>query len=144
MSTSHPHKNVSCKCTFLFTFCAISCRYVVKQWLLLLLQEGNGGEPQPGPSHRPDIPKGLQYNIRKKSEWTYAKNAAVDRTYQVKVDERHHGERLEDFREGHHQMFHHVLQEARGNLAGNDLGRVVIQHDDLHDPIVIPLQPWPN
>ena len=39
-------------------------------------------------------------------------------------------------------MFHHVLQEARGNLAGNDLGRVVIQHDGLHDPIVIPLQPW--
>ena len=39
-------------------------------------------------------------------------------------------------------MFEHVLQEARGNLAGNDLGRVVIQHDGLHDPIVIPLQPW--
>ena len=28
------------------------------------------------------------------------------------------------------------------DLAGNDLGRVVIQHDGLHDPIVIPLQPW--
>ena len=110
--------------------------------MLLLLQEGNGGQPQPGPSHRPDIPQGLQYNIRKKSERTYAKNAAVDRTYQVKIDEEHHGERLEDIREGLHQMFHHVLQEARGNLAGNDLGRVVIQHDVLHDPIVIPLQPW--
>ena len=39
-------------------------------------------------------------------------------------------------------MFEHVLQEARGDLAGNDLGRVVIQHDGLHDPIVVPLQPW--
>ena len=127
---------------FLFTFCAISCRYIVKQRLLLLLQEGNGGDPQPGPSHRPNIPQGLQYNIQKKSERTYAKNAAVDRTYQVKIDEEHHGERLEDIREGLHQMFYHVLQEARGNLAGNDLGRVVSQHDGLHDPIVIPLQPW--
>ena len=113
MSTSHPNKNVSFKCIFfLFTFCAISCRYIVKQWLLLLLQEGNGEQLQPGPSHRPDIPKGLQYNIRKKSERTYAKNAAVDRTYQVKIDEEHHGERIEDIREGLHQMFHHVLQEA--------------------------------
>ena len=110
--------------------------------MLSLLQEGNGGEPQPGPSHRPDIPQGLQYNIRKKSERTYAKNVALDRTYQVKVDELHHGERLEDIREGLHQMFHHVLQEARGDLAGNDLGRVVIQYDGLHDPIVVPLQPW--
>ena len=72
------------------------------------------------------FPQGLQYNIRKKSEQTYAKNAAVDRTYQVKVDERHHGERIEDIREGLHQMFHHILQEARVNLAGNDLGCVVI------------------
>ena len=38
-------------------------------------------------------------------------------------------------------MFEQVLEEARGNLAGNDLGRVVIQHDKLHDPIIIPLQP---
>ena len=39
-------------------------------------------------------------------------------------------------------MFEHMLQEARGDLAGNDLGRVVIQHDGLHGPIVVPLQPW--
>ena len=110
--------------------------------VVISLQEGNGGEPQAGPSHRPDIPQGLQSIIRKKSERTYAKNAAVDQTYQVKIDEEHHGERLEEIREGLHQMFEHVLQEGRGNLAGNDLGRVVIQYDGLHDPIVIPLQPW--
>ena len=76
------------------------------------------------------------------SERTYAKNAAVDRTYQVKVAEYHHGERLEDIRDGLHQMFDHVLNEARGDLAGNDLGRVIIQHEGLHDPILILLQPW--
>ena len=66
----------------------------------------------------------------------------VDRTYQVKVAEYHHGERLEDIRDGLHQMFDQVLNEARGDFAGNDLGCVMIQHEGLHDPIVIPLQPW--
>ena len=32
--------------------------------------------------------------------------------------------------------------EARGNLAGNNLGHVVIHHNGLQDPIVVPLQPW--
>ena len=67
--------------------------------------------------------------MRKKSERTYVKNAAIDRTYQVKINKKHHGEKLEDIRDGLHQMFEHVLQEARGDLAGNDLGRVVIQQD---------------
>ena len=107
-------------------------------------QIGGEDEPQPGPSHRPDTPppQGLRYNMRKMSERTYAKNAAADRTYQVKVAEYHHGERLEDIRDGLHQMFDHVLNEARGDLAGNDLGRVIIQHEGLHDPILILLQPW--
>ena len=108
------------------------------------VQLGGGDEPQPGPAHRHDTPppQGLRYKMRKKSERTYAKNAAVDRTYQVKVDDYHHGERLEDIRDGLHQMFDQVLNGARGDLAGNDLGRVIIQHEGWHDPIVIPLQPW--
>ena len=39
-------------------------------------------------------------------------------------------------------MFDDVLDQARGDLAGNDLGRVVIQHDALNNPIVVPLRPW--
>ena len=39
-------------------------------------------------------------------------------------------------------MFEDILDQARGDLAGNDLGRVVIHHDGLQDPIVVPLQPW--
>ena len=42
------------------------------------------------------------------------------------MSEKHHGERLED------HMFNQVLNEARGNLEGNDLGHV--QHDSLHVP----------
>ncbi|OOY87387.1 hypothetical protein, partial [Solemya velum gill symbiont] len=41
-------------------------------------------------------------------------------------------------------MFTSVLQTVRGSLAGNDSARVVIHHQALNNPIVIPLQPWDN
>jgi hypothetical protein len=50
------------------------------------IQVGSGDEPQAGPYHRPDAPRELQYTIRKKSERTYAKKAAVDRIYEIKID----------------------------------------------------------
>ena len=80
--------------------------------------------------------------MQKKSERTYAKNDAVDTTYQVQIDDRYRGQRLRDIRQGLHRMFEDILDEARGDLGGNDLGRVVIHHDGLQDPIVVPLQPW--
>ena len=58
------------------------------------------------------------------------------------MDEYYHGESLEDIRDGLHQMSDHVLNEAQGDLAGNDFRRVIIQHEGLHDSIVIPLRPW--
>jgi hypothetical protein len=60
----------------------------------------------------------------------------------VKVDKQYNGQRLQDVRAGLHQMFEDVLEEAGGNLAGNDLGRIVIHHQGLHYPIIVPLQPW--
>lgn len=35
-----------------------------------------------------------------------------------------------------------MLNQARSGLAGNDLGRVVIHHEGLPDPNIVPLQPW--
>ena len=80
--------------------------------------------------------------MRKKWERTYAKNVAVDTTYQVQIDDRFRGQRPRDIRQGLHHMFEDILDEARRDLAGNDLGRVVIHHNGLQDPIVVPLQPW--
>ena len=80
--------------------------------------------------------------MRKKWERTFTKNAAVDTTYQVQIDDRLRGQRLRDIRRGLHQMFEDILDEARGDLAGNDLGRVVVHQDGLQDPIVVPLQLW--
>ena len=80
--------------------------------------------------------------MRKKLERTYAKNAAIDTTCQVQIDDRYRGQGFRDIRRGLHRMFEDILDEARGDLASNDLGRVVIHHDGLQDPIVVPLQPW--
>ena len=56
------------------------------------VQEGRGDEPQPGPSNQ------LQYTMKKTSQCTYAKNAAIDRTYKVKIDEKNNGQQLKDVR----------------------------------------------
>ena len=80
--------------------------------------------------------------MRKKEERTYAKNVTIDTTYQVKFSDRYQGQRLRDIRRGLHRMFKDILQEARGDLVNNDLGRVVIHHDRLHDLIVVALRPF--
>ncbi len=82
-------------------------------------QTGGGEEPRAGPSNEQ---RGLQYSIINKSERSYAKNAAVDRTYKVKISEQHEGQRLNDIVDDLHRMFDDILDQARGDLAGNDLG----------------------
>ena len=37
-------------------------------------------------------------------------------------------------------MFDHVLKKAKGN--NNDLGRVIINHPELNNPVVVPLDKW--
>ena len=80
--------------------------------------------------------------MRKKWERTYAKNVAVDTTYEVQIDDRYQGQRLRDIGRGLHRMFKDILDEAPRDLAGKDLGHVVIHHDGLQDPIDVPLQTW--
>jgi hypothetical protein len=89
-------------------------------------------------SKQPTIP----YTFRKKSERTFANNAAIESVYVVKIDEQHQGRKLRTIQEDLHGMFDTILDTARGELAGNDLGRVIVHHDGLHDPIVIPLKTW--
>ena len=60
------------------------------EWHPTIIQRGCWDEPQARPSSEPNNPK-LTYTMRKKYERTYAKNAAVGRTYQVKLDEQYNG-----------------------------------------------------
>ena len=84
--------------------------------------------------------RSLEYTIRKKSERTYAKNAAKDTTYQVQIDVTYRGQRLRDIRRGLHRMFEDILDEAREDLADNDLRSMVIHPDGIQDPIVVHFQ----
>ncbi|WP_218669516.1 hypothetical protein, partial [Solemya velum gill symbiont] len=50
------------------------------------------------------------------------------------------GRRLIDIRKDLHRMFDDVIRQARDDLADNDLGRVVIHHPGLQNPIVVSLR----
>ena len=65
-------------------------------------------QPQPGSSND------IWYNIRKKSERKYAKNKAMDRTYEIKIDERHYGQSISGIQRGLEQLFENVLNETGG------------------------------
>ena len=102
------------------------------------IREGAHLPLEDGPwDHLNEENRSLGYTMRKKWERTYAKNAAVDTTYQVQIDDRYRGQGLRDIRRGLHHMFEDILNEESGDLAGNDLGR----HDGQQDPIVVPFQP---
>ncbi|OOY83861.1 hypothetical protein BOW37_12735, partial [Solemya velum gill symbiont] len=81
------------------------------------------------------------YIMRKKGERTFSKNKARETTYQVKINDNQQGRSLHDIRIDLHRMFEDVLTAARQSLAGNNSGRVVIFHESLNNPIIIPLQP---
>lgn len=81
------------------------------------------------------------YYIWKKDIRTF-KNLARDVSFKVKFNEQWRGEKLVDIYEKLHAMFDDVLSQARGHDA--DLGSVVMNHPNLNNPIVVPLQSWQN
>lgn len=82
------------------------------------------------------------YFIWKRETRTYKKNLARDTTFKVKFNDQWRGEKLIDIYDKLHDMFSDVLSRARGQDA--DLGRVVLSHPNLNNPIVVPLQSWEN
>ena len=97
--------------------------------------------PLPGPNTLQDGGNDDPYEFRQVRQRTYAKNAAVDTTFKVKFNDQWQGDKLVDILEELDNMFGHILQEAREGRADNDLGRVIIHHDTLDNPIVVPLCP---
>ena len=82
------------------------------------------------------------YFIWKKDTRTFKKNLARDTSFKVKFNDQWRGEKLVDIYKKLHNMFDDVLSQARGHDA--DLGRVVLSHPNLNNPIVVPLQSWEN
>ncbi|KAJ8310067.1 hypothetical protein KUTeg_011932 [Tegillarca granosa] len=83
----------------------------------------------------------LMYEIEKVGQKTF-KNRVIDRHYRVKFnsDQVLEGQKLSDLNVELENMFDDVLNEAKKDLKGSDLGRVIIHHDDLINPIYVPLR----
>ena len=116
-------------------------------------------EPTPGTSSSEPVPSTSQsssaseesesngtpgYQLIKRRERVFAKNKAKDTSYEVKLNPKWEGKKLKNLHEELRDMFNDVLQRARGQLANNDLGRVVIHHEGLDAPIVVPPRPLEN
>lgn len=82
------------------------------------------------------------YYIWKKNTRTFKNNLAHDTCFKIKFNDQWQGEKLVDIYQKLHDMFDDVLSQARGHDA--DLGRVVLSHPNLNNPIVVPLQPLQN
>ena len=57
----------------------------------------------------PILPKDSSISCKNCPKEHMQKNVAADLTYQVKIDEEHHRECIEDIRDGLHQRFDHVF-----------------------------------
>ena len=79
------------------------------------------------------------YSIRKRNERQHKKTRAKDINYEIKFNEQWQGNNLQDLVIDLHAMFDDMLNEVKAVYNGNDLGRVVIHHRGLNNPIVIPL-----
>ena len=105
----------------------------------------------PGPSHwsPPQIGHGasqvhdssLSYRFEKVGEKTF-KNGVIDRHYRVKFnpDESLEGQNLSSLHNQLEDMFDDVIDQARDNLDGADLARVIIHHPKLDNNIYFPLR----
>lgn len=77
------------------------------------------------------------YYISKRDTRTFTKNLAKDTTFKVKFNEQWRGDKLINIQNKLHDMFDDLLSQARGHDA--DLGKVVLSHPSLNNPIVVPL-----
>ena len=100
---------------------------------------------QPSPSTPPSSQNVPQYHLIKKGEKTFKKDGARDVMYEVRLNhEDWNGKRIKDVHEQLRNMFADVIRQARGSLTDEDMGRVIIHHPDLTNPIVISLRPLKN
>ena len=105
----------------------------------------------PGPSNESSMQIGhgaspveqsqLHYSFEKVGEKTF-KNGVIDRHYRANFDpdQSLDGENLASMYQELENMFDDVIDQARSNLDGNDLGRIVIHHPKLTNDIYVPLR----
>ena len=82
------------------------------------------------------------YIIEKGAGRVYAVNAAHDIPFRVRFNKEWAGHRVVDFLDELDMLFEDVLRQAGQDMEQGDVGRVIITHPALDNPIIVPLQPW--
>ena len=100
---------------------------------------GNGDWRRQSPQPRRETTP--LYTFRRRGVRTFMNNGATESTYEIKFKDNLNATKLVDMYDTLRQIFNRVIDHAAGHLPREDLGRVVIFHEGLHDPIVAPLQP---
>ena len=91
------------------------------------------------PKKRPTRVETTPFTIKEVSKSTYS-DGISDTTFEVKLSNDYFGLSLSDILVGLHRMFDQVISETKSGFSQSDLGRVVINHDGLDNPIVVPLR----
>ena len=73
------------------------------------------------------------YTLCQKRERTYAKNGAIDKTFQVKFTNQLQNKKMTEITDDLHTMFDDILNRIREGSQGDSLGRVIIEHNGLTD-----------
>lgn len=95
-------------------------------------------EQKGGGNETPELP----YLFQQSGQKTFSKNLATETTYKVKFRDTWKDKKMRNLQNELRDMFDDVLNRARGK--SNDLGRVIINHPELNNSIVVPLDKWPN
>ena len=91
------------------------------------------------PKKRPTRVETTPFTIKEVSKSTYS-DGISDTTFEVKLSNDYFGLPLSDILVGLHRMFDQVISETKSGFLQSDLGQVVINHDGLDNPIVVPLR----
>ena len=91
-------------------------------------------------SEEEDIQEKPAFRIRRRRVRVFFKNNAVDTTYAIKFYEKWRGRKLYHLNRELRGMFQQIINELRRLLPHDDLGRIVIHHPNLQNPIVVSLR----
>ena len=85
-------------------------------------------------------PDRLPYSIRSEYQRSIKRLGAVETVYVIKFNRKYIGTRLIDMTRVIHDMFDDVIKKMSAGRRSSDRGRLHIQHNDLHKPIVVHLR----
>ena len=82
----------------------------------------------------------VPYIIDHSGTRTFAKTAAIEKTYRVRFNDQWRGRRLTELKRQLYRLFEDLLAKARQDINDNDHLRIIIRHQALNQAAVVPFQ----